>query len=188
MIIVMGLPGAGKTTVLKEVVKGLPKFKIVNYGDAMLDVALKEGVVSHRDEMRKLPLSKQKEIQKKAAEKLSREKGNVLLDTHCSIKITHGYLPGLPFSILKELNPTAFVLIVAPIKDVVRRRNEDLSRKRDKLSEEEILEDMLANKIYLFSYSAMTGAPLAIIENADGKLRKAVTRLKEFLEEKDLHE
>jgi adenylate kinase len=184
MIVVMGLPGAGKTTVLKEAVKDT-SFKIVNYGDAMFEVALKEGLVSDRDQMRKLPFERQKEIQKKAAEKLSKEKGDVLLDTHCSIKTKYGYLPGLPHNILKELNPKALVLIVAPAKDITRRRNEDLTRKRDKLSEEEILEDVLVNKIYLFSYSALIGAPTIIIENKDGKLGEAVGKLKEFLKEKD---
>lgn len=184
MIVAMGLPGAGKTTVLNNAVKDT-RFKIVNYGDAMFKVALKESLVSNRDEMRKLPLNKQKEIQKKAAEKLAKEKGDVLLDTHCSIKTEYGYLPGLPHNILKELNPTALVLIVAPAKDIIRRRNEDLTRKRDKVSEEEILEDVLINKIYLFSYSALTGAPTIIIENKDGKLNEAVEKLKEFLKEKD---
>lgn len=184
MIIAMGLPGAGKTTVLKEAVKGT-KFKIVNYGDAMFEVALKDGLVSNRDEIRRLPLGKQKEIQKKAAEKLANEKGDVLLDTHCSIKTRYGYLPGLPHNILKELNPAALVLVVAPAKDIVRRRNEDLTRKRDTVSEEEIVEDITVNKIYLFSYSALTGAPTIIIENKDGKLGEAVGKLKEFLKEKD---
>ncbi len=64
MIIAMGVPGAGKTTVLKGL-KG--DYKVVNYGDLMLEIEKKEYGIKDRDEMRLLPIEKQKHAQKLVA-------------------------------------------------------------------------------------------------------------------------
>jgi adenylate kinase len=53
MIIVMGVPGAGKTSVLQ----GLKTdYQVVNYGNLMLEIEKKEFGVKDRDVMRKLPI------------------------------------------------------------------------------------------------------------------------------------
>ena len=62
MIIVMGLPGAGKTTVLNNAVSGFADWKVLNYGDMMFEIAKREKLVNDRDEMRKLPLKSQKRM------------------------------------------------------------------------------------------------------------------------------
>ena len=87
MIIVMGLPGAGKTTVLKGVKS---EHKILNYGDIMFEIEKEKYGIKDRDEMRKLPVEKQKEVQKLVSEKLSKETGKVILDTHCSVNTPGG--------------------------------------------------------------------------------------------------
>ncbi|MEW6329725.1 MAG: adenylate kinase [Candidatus Micrarchaeota archaeon] len=181
MIVVLGIPGAGKSTVLREIKKELPDWKMMNYGDVMLELALAKKLVSNRDEIRKLPTRAQKELQREAARKISAEKGKVILDTHCSIATPRGHLPGLPFDILKELNVDSFVLITAPSQEILRRRHEDSTRARDIQPLEALEEVQLINKALLAAYAAFTGAPAIIIQNADGKLDDAVEKLKSVL-------
>ncbi len=174
MIIVMGLPGAGKTTVLKGVKS---EHRILNYGDLMFEIEKEKYGIKDRDEMRKLPVEKQKEVQKLVAEKLSKETGRVILDTHCSVSTPGGYYPGLPFDFLKVLKVDALVLITADPMEVEQRRSEDPTRKRD--VDDIALHDLI-NKAFLASYSAFTGAPAVVITNRQGKLGEAVAALQKI--------
>jgi len=174
MIIVMGLPGAGKSTVLKGVKS---EHKILNYGDLMFEIEKEKYGIKDRDEMRKLPVEKQKEVQKLVSEKLSKETGKVILDTHCSVNTPGGYYPGLPFDFLKGINVDALVLVTADPEEVAKRRAADPSRKRD--ADDIALHDNL-NKSFLTAYSAFTGAPAIVIMNRQGKLEDAVAELQKI--------
>lgn len=175
MIIVMGLPGAGKTSVLK----GLKTdYKILNYGDLMFEIEKEKFGVKDRDNMRKLSIEKQKQAQKMVYERLAKEHGNVILDTHCSINTPNGFFPGLPFDYLKMLKVDAIVLVTADPKDVAARRASDQTRKRD--ADDILLHDSL-NRSYLAAYSAFTGAPAVVILNNQGKLEDAVAKLQSLL-------
>jgi adenylate kinase len=175
MIIVMGLPGAGKTTVLKGVESD---YKIVNYGDLMLEIEKEKFGVKDRDEMRKLPIEKQKEAQRMVYERLSQMEGKVILDTHCSVSTPKGFFPGVPLDYLKMLKVDALVLITADVEEVLKRRAEDPSRKRD--ADDIALHDSM-NRSFLATYSAATGAPAVVIFNRQGKLEDAVAQLQNVL-------
>ncbi|MCX6775477.1 MAG: adenylate kinase [Candidatus Micrarchaeota archaeon] len=181
MIVVMGLPGAGKTTVLQGAIAGFGEWKVLNYGDLMFEIAKGRGLVSHRDDMRKLPSKEQQKVQKEASEKLEKAKGKVILDTHCSIHSLTGYMPGLPFEQLGKLPVDYLVFISAPARDILGRRQRDTTRKRDMVTIEEVEQDILVNTAYLCAYSAFSGAMASIIMNADGKLDDAVSKLKEII-------
>lgn len=175
MIIVMGLPGAGKTTVLK----GLKTdYKIQNYGDLMFEIEKEKFGIKDRDEMRKLSFEKQKEVQKLVYERLSKEKGKFVLDTHCSVSTPNGFLPGVPYQFLKTLKVDALVLITADIKEIEQRRANDPTRKRD--SDNVALHDQM-NRSYLAAYSTLTGAPALVIINKQGKAEEAVAKLQKLL-------
>jgi adenylate kinase len=181
VIIVVGTPGSGKTTVLARATEGLGSQE-VNYGDLMLEIAMSEKLVTHRDEMRKLPISKQKKLQNEVVKRLSEMKGRVILNTHAIVSTAAGYLPGLSYEMLRTVKPEQLILVVAPAKDVIRRRKEDTSRVRDQETAEQIQEIIDINKSYLFAYSAISGAQAAVVENADGKLEKAVEQVRHLLE------
>ncbi len=175
MIIAMGLPGAGKTTVLK----GLDTdYEIVNYGDLMLEIEKEKFGIKDRDEMRTLPIEKQKLAQKLVYEKLSQMDGKVILDTHCSVSTPKGFFPGLPLDFLKMLRVDTLVLISADVDEVAKRRAEDPSRKRD--VDDVALHDQM-NRAYLATYSAATGAPAVVIMNRQGKVEEAVAKLQLIL-------
>ena len=54
-IIIAGIPGAGKTTVIGKAREEV-SVKFVNYGDLMFEAARSRGDVTNRDEIRSLPL------------------------------------------------------------------------------------------------------------------------------------
>ena len=129
IIVVTGIPGVGKTTVMKKAAEGLD-IKFVTFGTVMIDIAKELDFVRDRDEMRKLTLDQQIELQIKTAERVSKM-GNVIVDTHCSIKTPKGYMPGLPEWIIKKLKPNNIILVEADPEEIFNRRVNDDSRKRD---------------------------------------------------------
>ena len=176
MTIVLGVPGAGKSTVLAAL-KGKQGATLVNYGDLMFDIASKKKYVSHRDDLRKLPPATQKKVQSEVGDALARMEGNVVLDTHCSIATPKGYLPGLPFFLLGKLNVGQLVLITAPIKDIMARRCADKTRARDAESEESLRQHHDINMALLASYAAFCGAPAKVIVNSQGNVEDAKKEL-----------
>ncbi len=176
-IIVAGVPGAGKTSIMEEVSKRV-NYKIVNYGDVMFEMALERKLVTHRDSMRKLPIEIQKELQREAAKKIGAME-NVIIDTHLTIKTPSGYFPGLPKWVLEEIEPNLIVIVEAEPHEIMRRRKKDNTRKRDYESYEEIEEHLKANRYAGFACSILTGAPVLILQNRDGMLDQAVNK---FLE------
>jgi adenylate kinase len=181
-VIIGGIPGVGKTTVLDELVK--EGFRVENYGDAMLKEAISLDYAKNRDELRKLPIEKQKEIQKIAAEKLSRF-SDVIIDTHFSINTSGGYLPGLPVSVLEALKPDLFISVEADPLEVFERRKNDPRRNRDRDSLERIRAHMEANRNYGITYSAMTGSPLLVVMNENGKVKEASQRISQAIRPND---
>jgi adenylate kinase len=175
MIIALGVPGAGKTTVLKSLKSD---YKVVNYGDLMLEIEKKEFGIKDRDEMRKLPIEKQKLAQKLVAEALAKMPGKVILDTHCSVATPSGYYPGLPFEFLKLWKVESLIYVTASVEELKARRENDPMRKRD--VDNIALHDEM-NRGYLAAYSAFTGAPAVVIYNHNGKLEEAVAKFQALL-------
>ena len=72
IIVVVGIPGVGKTTLVKklaEIIEAHNKsVNVTNFGTIMFEVA-KENGLQNRDELRKLPISDQKKLQKKRMKK-----------------------------------------------------------------------------------------------------------------------
>ncbi len=181
-IIMGGVPGAGKTTVinkLKEVLK--EDVFVVNFGTVMIDIAKERFGITDRDAMRKLSRVKQNELQLAAIDKIVElEKGKryVIIDTHLAIKTPSGYMPGFPKELLEKVKPEIIVLITARPEEIWERRHLDTSRKRDLESIDDILEHEKINIAYLMAYSAMSGAYALIVRNNNGKLEDAVNRIK----------
>ena len=111
VIVVTGIPGVGKTTVMQKAAEGRD-IQFVTFGTIMIDIAKEDGLVKDRDEMRRLTLDQQKQLQIKTAEKVGKMK-NVIVDTHCTVKTPKGYMPGLPEWVLHKLNPTVIVIVEA---------------------------------------------------------------------------
>jgi len=184
VIIVGGLAGVGKTTVLNALYKKLSdqgkNFQVFVYGTVMLEEAMKLGI-KDRDEMRKLSFEEQKELQAMAAKRIKGD-GIVFVDTHYIIPTPYGYLPGLPWHVLSELKPTHLVLLLAEPQEIIRRRMNDPTRKREAVSESEINYEILLSRIMLGAASALTGAMMIEVYNRENMVDAAVEELIKKLE------
>jgi adenylate kinase len=54
LVVLTGIPGSGSTTLLNKALEEVD-YVHLNYGDIMTEIAIKDEIVSHRDELRKLP-------------------------------------------------------------------------------------------------------------------------------------
>lgn len=172
VIVVTGIPGVGKTTVMKEAAEGID-IQFVTFGTVMADIAIEMNLVKDRDEMRKLTLEQQKELQIKTAEKVAKM-DNVIVDTHCTVKTPKGYMPGLPEWVIKKLNPTAIVVIEADPEEIYNRRSKDITRNRDPDSKEKIAEHQQMNRAAAMAYATLSGATVKIVFNHDNAIEDAV--------------
>jgi adenylate kinase len=172
LIVVTGIPGVGKTTVMKKAAEGM-NVQFVTFGTVMVDLAKETGLVQDRDEMRKLTLEQQKDLQIKSAEKIA-SMDNVILDTHCTVKTPKGYMPGLPEWVVKRINPTAIVVVEADPEEIFNRRADDPTRNRDPDSKEQIAEHQMINRAAAMAYAALTGATVKIVFNHDNAIEDAV--------------
>lgn len=183
LVVVTGIPGTGKTTVASKAMEKLAEekvdYKMITYGTVMSEIAKEKRLVESRDEMRKLSAKIQKDIQKKAAERIHKmsKNANIVLDTHCSIKTPRGYLPGLPESILKKLEPDVIVIVESSAEEIDMRRQGDKSRERDDEGIDDIRLHQDMNRNFGAAYSVISGACVKIIRNPQGKVEQAVTEM-----------
>jgi len=180
VIVVTGIPGVGKTTVMQKAAEGL-NIKFVTFGSVMIDIAKELGLARDRDEMRKLPLNKQKELQIRTAERVAEMK-NVIVDTHCTVKTPQGYMPGLPEWVIKRLKPKTIVIVEADPEEIYMRRQKDKTRKRDPDTIDEINEHQQINRAIAMAYAALSGATVKIVFNHDNAIDEAVEQAKPVLQ------
>ena len=183
LVVLTGIPGSGSTTILNKTLEKVDYLHL-NYGDVMTQIALDEGIVENRDQLRKLSPDTQKEIQKLAAAKISEQAqdGNVIVDTHCTISTPKGFLPGLPKWVLEELNPDLFILIEADPDEIIYRRLNDDSRERDIEKAKDIQLHQEMNRAASMAYATLTGATVKIIKNHDNHLPSTINKMLNLLE------
>lgn len=182
--IIVGIPGVGKTTVITraaEVLNERRKTTVVVFGTLMFEEAKKKGLKS-RDEMRRLPVEDQRRFQEMAAQRIADMKdGVVIVDTHLFINTSEGYYPGLPMRLLSIMKPTNMIMVAADPNEIADRRKADDTRQRDIISPENIQKELDISRMMVASCSILTGAPFAIITNADGKIEEAAANIAKIL-------
>lgn len=184
-VIIVGIPGVGKSTIISNATTELQNIgtsvTTVVFGSVMFEEAKKLGI-THRDQMRKLSIDVQQELQNKAADLISgRRESVVVVDTHLFIKTSSGYYPGLPMNLILKLNPDRLILVSANSEDILRRRKDDNTRTRDMISDDEIKRDIEVSLSMISSLSILTGAPFEIIHNNDSMIDSATAQMVELL-------
>ena len=180
-VVIVGIPGVGKTSLVTTIVEKLSDQGIAvsvhSYGTLMLDQAKNEGV-QDRDELRKLPVERQKELQKTTAEKISKLTDDIVfIDTHAFISTKEGFYPGLPNDVIQIIQPTHFIAISARPEEIYNRRMKDETRNRDKVSIESIKKELAIQDSMLSTCSVLSGSPMKVILNNEGKIEEAANNV-----------
>jgi adenylate kinase len=177
-IVIVGVPGVGKSTVVEKAKAAVPGSTVQVFGTAMFDEAIRLKWVKHRDEMRKLPVEKQKKLQEAAAARIRKGKGKVVfIDTHLFIRTPEGFWPGLPFRVIQPMKPTHLILVEASPKEIVARRKNDTTRYRDEITEEEVEDELTLARNFLSAASLVSGAPMSFVHNHEGKSEQAASQI-----------
>ena len=180
-VVIVGIPGVGKTslvTKIAELIKQKNKtVSVHSYGTIMFEEAKKMGI-KNRDELRTLPIEKQKELQKIAAETISNLSDDVIfIDTHAFISTKAGFYPGLPNYVIQIIQPTNFIAISASPDEIHDRRMKDGTRERDPISIEDIKKELAVQDAMLSSCSVLSGSPMKVIFNHEGKIEEAAVNV-----------
>ena len=176
-IVIVGIPGVGKTTVVTKVFDILnsknKSVSVVSFGNLMFEEALQYGI-KDRDDLRKLSISQQQDLQKKAAERIAKLNDNVIIiDTHAFITTQAGFYPGLPDYVIKIIQPSNFISISARPEVIFNRRKQDETRHREVVSIDLIKKELAVQDAMLSSCSVLSGSPLKTILNDEGKVEEA---------------
>ncbi len=185
-VIVVGIPGVGKTTLVSKIVELLKSkqksVSVHSFGTVMFEEGQKNGI-KDRDELRKLTMEQQQNLQKIAAEKLSRLGDDlVIIDTHAFISTNAGFYPGLPNHVLQIIKPSNFISVSARPEEIYNRRMKDTTRNRDQVSLESIKKELSVQEAMLSSCSVLSGSPMKTILNAEGKVDEAAQAVIEAIE------
>ena len=180
-VVMVGIPGVGKTSLLKRVVEILTErnktVSVVSFGTLMFDVA-KDNGISDRDDLRKLPVIEQQKLQKIAAEKIASMVDQVvIIDTHAFINSSEGYYPGLPEHVLKIIKPTNFVSVSAKPEEIYSRRIKDFTRNRDTITLANVKKELDFQSGIISACAVISGAPIKYVLNREGKIDEAADKV-----------
>jgi adenylate kinase len=185
-VIIVGIPGVGKTTLVSKIVEILrskqKSISVHSFGTVMLEEAKKNGI-KDRDELRKLSMEKQTNLQKMAAQKIAFLQDElVIIDTHAFISTNAGFYPGLPNHVLQIIKPSNFISVSARPEEIYNRRMKDSTRNRDLVSIESIKKELSVQDAMLSSCSVLSGSPMKTVLNAEGKVDEAAQTVIDAIE------
>lgn len=190
VVIVTGIPGVGKTTVINTAVQIVKEehgeeVLVLNFGTEMFESASAKGYVDDRDQMRKMPTARQREVQKLAGEAIAEKakSARVIVDTHTLIQTKNGYLIGLPEWVARAISPKTVVLVEADPENIASRRATDETRTRDEQLADAIRTHQQMCRAAAVTVGTLTGSTARIIMNREGQVEVASRELADTIME-----
>jgi adenylate kinase len=183
VILISGVTGVGLSTICQQVRRQLEDdYKLINFGDSMLEQAATHGITTDRDELSSLSRRETRRLQRRAGEYVSdlAETENVLLATHLVVETEAGYVHGLPDSVRHDISPTAFVLVEASPETILERRS-DTDRDLGEATPRAVEFEQDLNRTAALEYAYDLDAPVQFVEN-EGDAETAASRVADGLE------
>lgn len=181
--VVTGVPGVGASNVCREARTRLADdYELLNFGDIMLEEAVTRGLVRERDELATLPLRDIRLLQRRAGEFVARRaySRSIILNTHLVVATVHGFVPGLPPTVLADVSPDRFVLVEADPSVVSDRRKTVEYRTYREQGQRAIDLHQDLNRASAATHAAETGGTIRLVDN-DGPVEEAATALAEIV-------
>lgn len=185
LYIVFGVPGVGKTSVIRGLIEKTG-IKHIHWGNLANEIATREGLIENIDELRELSLEKQNRVKKLVVGQIIQEaktsQGDLLIETHAAIKTPQGFMPGMDMRTIQELDPDVFIVIQAKPEIVFQRRLLDESRQRkDDLTIEEVNESLSVTRQMAQTYAVLASGTVFFVENKEDQLEYAIEKLEELI-------
>lgn len=182
--LVSGVPGVGTSTVASEAVSSLDDHRLFNFGDAMLEAAVAQGIAESRDELSSLSAAERGALQRYAAGYVRDEasKGPVVVTTSFVVRVSdgYGYVPGLPDPVLHEMGPERLVVVEAEPATVAERREEGDYRDYPEPTESGIRFHQRMNRTAAFVYASRSSGTVHHVPNERG-VEKGAEKLAQLL-------
>lgn len=166
VIVVFGLPGAGKTTLITGFTEENNKYRRLSGGSLINDDLPEE----ERDRLRKAGaddvLINQKTLVHNFKNKKKMLSGHhILFDGHCVVKSAEG-LTEIPTDVIRGLDPDIILFIDEDSETIIKRRLEDKSRpNRDKETKAELDANREKQLLVCTQYSKELGVPFKILKS-----------------------
>jgi len=181
VVIVLGIPGVGKSTVSKRVQANLSSVIATDFADHMLDDESLRDTLQYLSIQDRRPLF---EIAKARISKMvSEHDGTMLLEAHIVLRV-QGEIRNLGLSLFDLVRPSDLVLVDAPAEVILDRRRTDIRRARQVETVESLRELQVHCYLRALQVSFSLGVPLSLIANQD--LESSVKRLADVLSHRNL--
>jgi adenylate kinase len=165
LYVVCGQSGVGKSTVIAKVAEGRDDLTILNFGERILAMALRRGVLSNPGDMASLGPETLSRLQMDASRHIHELGGEVILDMHLTVKTPMGFIAGMPKVVMDTLQPALIVLLEADPYEILKRR---MTGKSD-LDADESLKDIQEradfDRAAAISIAIDLGIPIKILKN-----------------------
>jgi Archaeal adenylate kinase len=171
--LVAGVTGVGLTSVCQAVRGKLDgDYKLLNFGDIMLEQAATSGITTDRSELATLTQTQTRRLQRRAGEFVAdaAAESDVILSTHLAVETDVGYIQGLPDEVLQDVSPTAFILVEADPETILSRRGESQDSERKVAFEQQL------NRSAALQYAREQSVPVQFLEN-EGSIEDAAERM-----------
>ncbi len=166
--VISGVPGVGASEVCRLARQQLgDAYKLLNFGDVMLEEAIAQELVSRRADLGTLSRQEIHRLQRRAGEFIaSAARTNaVLVNTHFAVATAHGFLPGLRAEVLADLDPTRLVLVEANAETIADRRQTVDHREYREQGVRAIDLHQDLNRAAAMHHVLDTGCPVRLVEN-----------------------
>ncbi len=184
--VVLGIPGVGKTSVVKGVIDKTG-VNHIHWGNLSKKIAMEQGLIENIDELRKLDVDLQRKIKmevSKEIEKLVKKSSkDILIETHAAIQTTQGYMPGFTLDEIQRVRPDVFLVIEASPEMIFQRRLKDGSRwRKDDLTILDVKDSLAVTRQMAMTFAVLATATVYFVENKEGDLDYAVHKIVELIE------